>query len=131
MQNVVKPRTVSFEDALRNLAAKLTGHPLSALPITQEGIVQYMAENIPSPADLAESVTQEVLARLAAGASAPEDTLDIVDGHISEKCLEKMTKENLNKLAADLGADVSGCKTKADFVAVLAKVEVQTNTITE
>ena len=108
MQNVVKPRTVSFEDALRNLAAKLTGHPLSALPITQE-----------------------VLARLAADASAPEDTLDIVDGHISEKCLEKMTKENLSKLAADLGADVSGCKTKADFVAVLAKVEVQTNTTTE
>ena len=64
MQNVIKPRTVSFEDALRNLASRLTGTPAHALPRTQEGVVQYMAETVPSVEEMAEAVTQEVLARL-------------------------------------------------------------------
>lgn len=63
---VVKPRTVSFEDALRNLASKLTGKATNELPRTQEGVVQFMAENVPSAAEMAEAITQEVLARLNA-----------------------------------------------------------------
>ena len=66
MRNMTIPaRAVSFEDALRNLASKLTGKPASALPRTQEGVVQYMAEHIPSPDELAETVTCEVLARMS------------------------------------------------------------------
>lgn len=65
MKNVVAPRTVSFEDALRNLATKLTGTPANMLPRTQEGVVQYMAEHVPSVDEMAEAVTQEVIARLA------------------------------------------------------------------
>lgn len=82
MRNMTTPvRAVSFEDALRNLASKLTGKPASALPRTQEGVVQYMAEHIPSVDELAEAVTREVLARMSestandaptAGADAPE-----------------------------------------------------------
>lgn len=82
MRNMTTPaRAVSFEDALRNLASKLTGKPASALPRTQEGVVQYMAERIPSVDELAEAVTCEVLARMGAstandaptaGADAPE-----------------------------------------------------------
>lgn len=66
MRNVTAPRTVSFEEALRNLASRLTGVPVSSLPRTQEGVVQFIAENLP-PVDvngLAEAVTNEVLARL-------------------------------------------------------------------
>lgn len=70
-KNIVKPRTVSFEEALRNLASRLTGHPAADLPRTQEAIVQYMAENIPAPSAgginvdaLGEAVTQEVMARI-------------------------------------------------------------------
>ena len=48
MRNVTTPRTVSFEDALRNLASKLTGTPVKELPRTQEAVVQYMAEHVPS-----------------------------------------------------------------------------------
>ena len=56
MRNMTIPaRAVSFEDALRNLASKLTGKPASALPRTQEGVVQYMAEHIPSLDELAEA----------------------------------------------------------------------------
>lgn len=65
MKNVTKPRAVSFEDALRNLATKLTGTPVNMLPRTQEGVVQYMAEHVPSVDEMAEAITKEVIARLA------------------------------------------------------------------
>lgn len=71
MRNITTPRMVSFEEALRNLASRLTGVPTTALPRTQEGIVQFMAENLPPAAPvvdvdaLAEAITTEVLARLA------------------------------------------------------------------
>lgn len=63
-KNIVKPKSVSFEDALRNLASRLTGRPAADLPRTQEGVVQFMAENVPSLDEMAEAVTQEVMARL-------------------------------------------------------------------
>lgn len=75
-KNIVAPRTVSFEEALRNLASRLTGRPASQLPRTQEAIVQYMAENLPAPAagagvkELEEAITQEVLARITGGVGA-------------------------------------------------------------
>lgn len=63
-KNVITPKSVSFEDALRNLASRLTGQPVAKLPRTQEGIVQFMAENVPSLDELAEAITMEVFARL-------------------------------------------------------------------
>ena len=63
-KNVVTPKSVSFEDALRNLASRLTGQPAAKLPRTQEGVVQFMAENIPTADELAEAITQEALAQL-------------------------------------------------------------------
>lgn len=146
MRNITPPRTVSFEDALKNLACRLTGTPVEALPSTQEGIVQYMAENLNINAPtvdvdaLAEAITNEVLARLEAsipdasttgadgGQEAPEGLLDIVDGHFTAESLEKMTIANLSKLAEALGANISECKKKADFVAILAQVDAQVNT---
>lgn len=77
MRNITTPRTVSFEEALRNLASRLTGVPASTLPRTQEGVVQFMAENLPPAIDadgLAEAVTTEVIARL--GKSTAETTED-------------------------------------------------------
>lgn len=77
MNNIIRPaKAISFEEALRNLASRLTGTPAAELPRTQEAIVQYMAEHINLPAsapaesgvdvnELAEAITQEVLARLA------------------------------------------------------------------
>lgn len=71
-KNVVTPKSVSFEDALRNLASRLTGQPAAKLPRTQEGVVQFMAENVPTPDEMAEAITQEVLARLATAAPVEE-----------------------------------------------------------
>ena len=69
MKNIVAPKRVPFEDALRNLASHLTGLPAAALPRTQEGIVQFMAENLHTPDEMVEMITQEVLARLPADMS--------------------------------------------------------------
>ena len=72
MMRVVKPASVSIEDALRNLAGRLTGCPPGDLPRTQEGLVQFLAENLPTVEELAEVVTQEVLARQIGRASCRE-----------------------------------------------------------
>ena len=53
MRNITTPtKAVSFEDALRNLAAKLTGKPAASLPRTQEAVVQFIADNISSVKEL-------------------------------------------------------------------------------
>jgi hypothetical protein len=80
MNIIQKPKTVSFEDALKNLASRLTGVPAADLPRTQEGVVQYMAENIPSLSDMAESIANEVTARMVAAQIAMES----VNGAASE-----------------------------------------------
>lgn len=71
-KNIVKPKSVSFEDALRNLASRLTGRPTAELPRTQEGIVQFMAENVPTMDELEEAIAQDVMARLEAAAEGGE-----------------------------------------------------------
>ena len=83
MRNITTPaKAVSFEDALRNLAAKLTGKPAASLPRTQEAVVQYIADNISSVKELTDALakelairlTQEVMDRLApAGTEAAQD----------------------------------------------------------
>ena len=87
MRNITTPtKAVSFEDALRNLAAKLIGTPVASLPRTQEGVVQYMAERIPSVGDLAEAVTKEVMARLSPAASeGPQEAQEAQDAAPEEQ----------------------------------------------
>ena len=86
MRNITTPtKAASFEDALRNLAAKLTGKPAASLPRTQEAVVQFIADNISSvkeltdamavelatrlTQELAEAIVKEVMARLSPAAS--------------------------------------------------------------
>lgn len=46
-------------------------------------------------------------------------------GHLDPAELELWKVENLKKLAADMGIDVSACKKKADYVAAITAVEVE------
>lgn len=65
MRNITTPtKAVSFEDALRNLAAKLTGKPAASLPRTQEAVVQFMADNISSMKELTDAMARELAVRL-------------------------------------------------------------------
>lgn len=47
-----------------------------------------------------------------------------VTGHLAKSQLEKMTIQQLQNLAGDLGVDVTGCKKKADYVDAIAAAEV-------
>ena len=45
-KNVVTPKSVSFEDALRNLASRLTGQPAAKLPRTQDCLLSSAASDV-------------------------------------------------------------------------------------
>lgn len=57
-------------------------------------------------------------------AEAP-DTLDIVDGHFTTESLMKLSRADMEKLAADMGVDVKKCRNKSEIAALLAAVEIQ------
>lgn len=103
MNPIVRPnKPLSFEDALRNLASRLTGTPVAELPRTQEAIVQYMAENVKLPEapaqeppgvdidKLREAVMQEVMARIDMDALG-----------------EAVTQEVMARMAETVGANLA------------------------
>lgn len=90
MKNITTPRTVSFEEALRNLASRLTGVPASALPRTQEGVVQFMAETLPPAVDadsLVEAVAAKVIEKMTAD-TAEDAPILTADGINEEQATE-------------------------------------------
>lgn len=64
------------------------------------------------------------------GVAVP-DSLRIVDGRFATEDLEQMTNASLSELAADLGLDTGKCRKKADFVALLAAVDLDEAEIDE
>lgn len=52
------------------------------------------------------------------------ETVDIIDGHFDRESLLQLTRPQMEKLAGDLGVDVSRCKNKGDIAALLVTVEV-------
>ncbi|MDE6590590.1 MAG: hypothetical protein K2K53_09665 [Oscillospiraceae bacterium] len=102
-KNVVNPKRVSFEDALRNLASRLTGRPVAELPRSQEGAVQFMAENVPTFDEMAEAITQEVLARLEIAAAPAKEETDQPPPTEGE-----LVKPNAGQQETHNGPDTSG-----------------------
>ena len=102
MRNITAPRTVSFEEALRNLASRLTGVPASTLPRTQEGVVQFMAENLPPAIDvdgLAEAVTAEVIARLGKDATEVLAQMDTGTAETTEDDSKRLSESHRSRKA--------------------------------
>lgn len=61
----------------------------------------------------------------AGGLPDSAETLDIVDGHFTRESLMLMRRPDMEKLAGDLGVDVSRCKNKGDIADLLVEVEVE------
>lgn len=57
------------------------------------------------------------------GDQDPREAPDVQTGHLSAEDLEKMSFNDLRKLAADMGVKPEGGK-KADYIAAIAAVEV-------
>ena len=61
----------------------------------------------------------------ARGLPDSAETLDIVDGHFTRESLMLMRRPDMEKLAGDLGVDVSRCKNKGDIADLLVEVEAE------
>lgn len=60
-----------------------------------------------------------------AGGSGTESAQEMTTGHLGPKQLERMTKPALEKLATDMGVDISGAKNNTERAAMIAAVTVQ------
>lgn len=58
------------------------------------------------------------------GTTEVDGTLDIVNGHFTRESLLQMRRPDMEKLAGDLGVDVSRCKNKGDIADLLVEVEI-------
>ena len=60
------------------------------------------------------------------GAQNTQDTQDggIIAGHLDPKDLESLKKADLERMATDMGLEISEAKTKADLIAVITAAEV-------
>lgn len=58
------------------------------------------------------------------GTAEVDGTLDIVDGHFTKESLMELTRTSMEKLATDMGVDVSRCKNKGDIADLLVEVEI-------
>lgn len=58
------------------------------------------------------------------------ETVDIIDGHFDRESLMQLTRQQMEKLAEDLGVDISKCKNKGDIADLLIEVEVEAPTET-
>ena len=60
------------------------------------------------------------------GAQNTQDTQDggMIAGHLDPKDLESLKKADLERMATDMGLEISEAKTKADLIAVITAAEV-------
>lgn len=65
------------------------------------------------------------------GGRAITGYLDVVDGHLTVESLMLLSKTELEKLAADMGVNVKKGQNKGQIAALLAEVEVETETPAE
>ncbi len=120
-----------------------------ALPAAEEkrlvarGVAEYVTRPVMSPASDADSpvdggdgggagINPPVEGLENGGSEDPAgglpdsaETLDIVNGHFTRESLMLMRRPDMEKLAGDLGVDVSRCKNKGDIADLLVEVEVE------
>ena len=96
--------------------------------LVRRGVAEYVTRPIIDPSD-----EDPPVERLENGGSdnPPRDlpgsaeTVDIIDGHFDRESLLQLTRPQMEKLAEDLGVDVSKCKNKGDIADLLVEVEVE------
>ena len=53
------------------------------------------------------------------------ETVDIIDGHFDRESLLQLTRTQMEKLAGDMGVDVSRCRNKSDIADLLGEVDAE------
>ena len=100
-----------------------------ALPAAEErrlvarSVAEYVTRPVMSPASDADSPVDGGDGG-GAGINSPNEDPP-VDGHFTRESLMLMRRSDMEKLAGDLGVDVSRCKNKGDIADQLVEVEVE------
>ena len=107
--------------------------------LVELGVAEYATKALASPPAPAGENAPEVpgvntsegeqpaeapLAPPAEAEPAPEDCIDIVDGHMTVESLMELTRADMEALAEDLGLDVKKCRNKGEIAALIAQVEI-------
>lgn len=87
------------------------GNPTSEKEPLLEGLKNSESEN-------------DETANLQTGEAEVDDCLEIVDGHFTRESLMLMRRPDMEKLAGDLGVDISRCKNKDDIADLLVEIDV-------
>lgn len=75
-------------------------------------------------AELAARITAAVMPEGWNPEAAPAQGVEAITAHLDAATLAKLKTEDLEKLAADMGADLSGAKTNTERAEMIAAVEV-------
>ena len=98
--------------------------PGEALPASDARMVEAWLEA--GSAEMAPLPTAEPPAPPANDPPAPPaNDQPMVEGHLDPEQLAKWSKADLEKLAGDMGVDISGAKNNAERAALIAAVPVQ------
>lgn len=84
----------------------------------EQGVAAYVAAT-DKTAPAAQTDTQQE------GQADGSQEHEKLTGHLDAAQLETMTNDQLKNLAGDLGVDITGCKKKADYIAVITAAEIE------
>lgn len=114
--------------------------------LVERGVAEYVMRPVINPASDADSPVdggdgggagidppdEDLPAEdVESGGRATTGYLDVVDGHFTVESLMLLSKTELEKLAADMGVNVKKGQNKGQIAALLAEVEVETETPAE
>ena len=98
-------------------AASDAGAPAGETEERGQGVTPPNEENASSGAEEAGNGEQSIKDGITLN-----DELDIVDGHITKDSLLRLSRTDLEGLAADLGIDIRKCKNKGEIAELIAAV---------
>lgn len=100
-------------------AASDAGAPAGETEESEQGVTPPIEENASPGAE--EAGNGELSAK---DGIALNDYLDIVDGHITKDSLLRLSRADLEALAADLNINISKCKNKGEIAELISAVEL-------
>lgn len=100
-------------------AASGAGAPAGETVESGKGVTPPIEENVSPNAEKVGSGEPPIKDGIALN-----DELDIVDGHIAKGSLLRLSRSDLEGLAADLGIDIRKCKNKGEIAELISAVEL-------
>ena len=92
--------------------------------LVSRGVAEYVTRPIIGPASGADRPADGGSDTPAGDLPGSAEAVDIIDGHFDRESLLQLTRFQLERLAGDLGVDISRCRNKGDIAELLVKIEL-------